>query len=88
MPTRTIPHPCRSILPIASLVLCALLIPIAVVAECPTTTLFLRGTDPGNVVVFDVSDELSDPSGSNHLRRDVGVVRPHRGAANRRRPGV
>jgi len=53
---------CRilSILPLAT---CLLLIPIIATADCPTTTVMCKGTDPGGVLVFYVYDESSGPQG-------------------------
>jgi len=63
MPVRRTPRSCKTSLPIAALIICLLVIPTAVSAECPVTTLTCTGTNPGGVVVFAVSEELSDPSG-------------------------
>ena len=64
MLSREIPRKRNANLLIAPLIACLLVIPNTVAAECPVTTLACTGTDPGGVVVFSVSGELTDPSGS------------------------
>lgn len=64
MQLRRTPRSRVTSLPIAPLIVCLLVIPNSVSAECPVTTLSCNGTDPGGVVVFSVYEELSDPSGS------------------------